>query len=49
MLDEWLEQREEERRRKPERRGHILVWYVLGPIAFAFALLRLWQLLTRRT
>lgn len=28
------------------RRGHTLVWKVLAPVAMAFVLFRVWQLLT---
>lgn len=49
MLEDWLKQRDDERRRRAAgRRGHVLVWKVLAPIAIAFILIRIWQLLTGR-
>jgi hypothetical protein len=43
MLEDLLE--EKEKRRKAARRGRILVWWILGPIAILFLAFSIWQLL----
>jgi phosphate/sulfate permease len=46
MLDEFYQGLE--RKRKAARRGKILVWWILMPIAAILAAYRVWQLLTGR-
>ncbi len=47
MLDELY--KEQERKRKAARRGKIMVWYILLPIALLYAAFRIWQLITGKT
>jgi hypothetical protein len=46
MLDDIL--KEDKKERKAARRGRILVWWILGPVAMLFLAFRLWQLLSGR-